>query len=121
MKDITIFNLKRFWHIDGTKLDLYEDIKAGRKTSEWRSASPYWLRKLLTNRLTKEGLKYVLQTRGHTPQELTTLLKVHKAWFVIGYPKGNVPRLEADITALIYHRESGQLEIKITNVKEVLA
>jgi hypothetical protein len=120
MKDIAIFNLKRQWHIDGTKLDLYEEIKAGRKTSEWRNASPYWLRKLLTNRLTKEGLKNVLQVWGHKPQELTPLLKVHRAWFVIGYPKGNLPRLEADITALLYHPKTSQLEIKFANVKEVL-
>ena len=135
--NIVVFRLKRLWEVEGRTVNLYEEIKSGRKTSEWRDASPYWLRRLLTNRLTKEGLKYVLQVRGYNPQELTTLLKVHRAWFTVGYPKGNIPRLEADITALIYHlrhltalsslqasiasRQSGQLEIKIASVVEIAA
>lgn len=75
-------------------VDLYEEIKAGRKTSEWRDHKVYW-----DNILIK---------------------KPSKAWFVVGYPKNNLlPRLEADIVKIILHEDSHQFEIQFTNVKEV--
>jgi len=120
MSDRVIFNLKRLWKIDGKTVNLYNEIKSGRKTSEWRDAKHFMLRRLLTNRLTKEGLEKVLEVRKTRLQDLTKLLKVHKVWFVVGYPEGTLPRLEADITALFYHPETSQLEIKFTNVREIL-
>lgn len=99
MKDIVIFHLSKhfppltpirpYLHCAET---LYEQIKRGKKT---------------------------IVVNGTEPQDLTPFLKVHRAWFVEGYPKGSLPRLEADITGLLYHPSSSQLEIKFTNVKEV--
>jgi hypothetical protein len=90
-----VFRLKRHWLIDGKTINIYEEIKAGRKTSQWRDASDYWLKRLVPP----------------TPR---------KAWFTVGYPLNNLPRLEADIIKVIYHANTEQLEIKIGNVKEVL-
>lgn len=42
-----------------------------------------------------------------------------RAWFTVGYPKNNLPRLEADITAIVPHKDSQQYEIQIENVIEV--
>ena len=93
-------------------VNLYEEIKAGRKTSEWRDASEYWSRILAGEPRSSFDYDY-----GDI-HNLTGRLEVSKAWFVVGYPKGNLPRLEADITALIFHRNSDQFEIKFNNVKE---
>jgi hypothetical protein len=112
--------LKRNWIVEGKTVDLYEEIMSGRKTSEWRETSIFWLRRLLTKRLTLEGLSKVLDTHKHGIQNLTPLLRVHTAWFVVGYPRGNVPRLEADITGLLYHLDSRQLETQFTNVRETV-
>lgn len=106
-----VFNLKRTWVIDGKTVDLYEEIKSGRKTSEWRDATEFWF-----NRLCMRGKSHEYKI-GEV--DLTDSLKVYKAWFVIGYPKNNLPRLEADITYLIYHVPNGQLEIQFTHVKEI--
>ena len=119
--DKIIFNLKRFWllpadyHTGETSkiVNLYEEIKAGRKTSEWRNFSPYWQRRLLFC----SGLKAL----SKKPIDCTKDLKSSKAWFVVGYPKGNLPRLEADIVGLIYHPQSEQFEIKFANVREIIA
>jgi len=50
---------------------------------------------------------------------LTRYLEPNWAWFVVGYPKGNLPRLEAELIALTLHRNSNQFEITFTNVREV--
>lgn len=112
MIDRIIFNLKKTWVIDGKVVDLYEEIKSGRKTSEWRDATSFWFSRLCC----KQGHSSIFTY----PPSLTNCLKVHKAWFVVGYPKGNVPRLEADIIDLILHSDANQLEIQFTNVKEVI-
>jgi hypothetical protein len=96
-------------------LDLYEDIKAGRKTSEWRDLSNYWCQ-LLTG-MPKEKLESTVALVG---DNLTELLKVKKAWFVVGYPKNNLPRLEVDIVDLLLSRDSDQFEIRIANVVEMI-
>jgi hypothetical protein len=78
--DTVIFNLKRFWPPDAPRnrqVRLYEEIKTGRKTCEYRDDKKYWRRRLLGERCPS------------------------KAWFVEGYPKGNLPRLEADITKIV--------------------
>jgi len=105
-----IFRLKRFWtYPDGRTVDLYEEIKAGRKTSEFRDCTDYW-----TDRLYKK--KMIDEIMHLTP-------KVDKAWFVVGFPKGSLPRLEADITNILTKIDNEgfaeQIEIKFTNIKEV--
>lgn len=91
MKDRVIFRLKRRgygWD------DIYEAIKIGEKTSEWRDASDHWKKQLTP-----------------TPKH---------AWFTVGYPKNNLPRLEADITEIVYHSDTNQYEIKVVNVTEII-
>jgi len=54
-------------------------------------------------------------------QDMTTMLKVHQAWFVEGYPKYNLPRIEAEITGLFYNPEGlGSLEIHIKAIRELV-
>jgi hypothetical protein len=89
LSDIVVFHLKRFWN----HRDLWLDIIRGDKTSEWRDASPFWI-------------KYF---KNHNPR---------KAWFVVGYPKGNLPRLEADIISVTRPNRL-QFEIKFENVRQV--
>ena len=50
--------------------------------------------------------------------DLTKYLKVDHAWFVVGHPPSNQPRLEADITSLLYHPETCQLEIGFALTQE---
>ena len=105
-----IFNLKRLWtYPDGRTVDLYEEIKSGRKISEWRDYKPYWEDRLFKRKMI-DGMEHFRQ-------------KVNKAWFVVGFPKNNLPRLEADITNILIHVDdegfAEQIEIKFTNVKEV--
>jgi hypothetical protein len=138
MKDIVIFHLSKhfppltpirpYLHCAET---LYEQIKNGKKTSEWRDFSKYWTYRLCHAKRSNHlpaALVFNIVVNGTEPQDLTPWLKVKRAWFVQGYPKGNLPRLEADITGVVYHPEvkefpahSQQLEIKFTNVKEVTA
>jgi len=98
---VVIFHLKRLWAGPDGLIDLYEEIKAGRKNSEWREARPYWW-----SRLFKKA-------------DGKNILKVKRAWFVIGYPKHNLPRLEADIKRVIFHVFQGYFEIQFENVIEV--
>jgi hypothetical protein len=91
--------------------DLWSEILSGRKTSEWRDFSKYWQERLL--------LCHDLKALSNRSIDYTKDLKVHRAWFVVAYPKGSLPRLEAEITGLVYHPDTSQLEIKFTNAKEV--
>jgi hypothetical protein len=109
MKGIAIFHLKRIW--EGR--DLYEEIKQGKKTSEFRDMTHYWIKHLC------ERANWSVDT-GEA-QDISKFLKVHRAWFVVGYPKGLLPRLEADIIELLCDSLAMQLEIKFANVKEVIA
>jgi len=93
-------------------VNLYEEIKNLRKTSEWRDASEYWCRIL-----TGEPMSTFDFLSGDIV-DLTNFLEPEWAWFTIGYPKANVPRFEADITALFLHRNSDQFEIKFEHVQE---
>ena len=49
--------------------------------------------------------------------------KAERAWFIVGFPKGNVPRLEADISGLCVliddEGQRDQYEVYFTNVIEV--
>ena len=75
--------------------NLYKEIISGEKKDEWRNNKEYWRKRLLGDKAPT------------------------KAWFVIGYPKDSLPRLEADITDIIIHEEIGQIQVKFTNVVEV--
>jgi hypothetical protein len=104
---VILFHLKRFWKGQVGSwyikdLDLYEEIRAGRKTSEWRDNTPYWRRRLISSLLKR-------------PVDGT------RAWFVVGYPKGNLPHLEATITEVLDDEDSEQLEIRLKDVVEVKA
>ena len=75
--------------------NIYDAIKAGLKTSEWRDLTPYWQKRM------------------------EKIPPPTKALFTIGFPKGNLPRLEADIKAIIRHEDTEQYEIQVINVVEV--
>ncbi len=107
VKERVIFNLKTYWQVAGKTVNLYEEIKAGRKTIEYRDCTRFWITRLCGNHIHVYG-----------PQDLTEYLKVNRAWFVRGYPKDCLPRLEADITGLKCN-DAMQLEIAFANVKEV--
>ena len=109
MPDRVIFRLKRHWIVEGRKVDLYQEIKENRKKVEYRDASPYWLKRLC--------FRAALHMIAGEEQDLTPYLKVTHAWFIFGFPKGNVPRFEARITKLIV--VSGQLHIHFDDVLEV--
>lgn len=93
-----LFSLKRWWPPGFPReeqYDLYEAIKEGTKTAEYRDVTPYW-----TSRLFTKG-------RPKT-----------RAWFMVGFPKNCLPRLEADITKILVDED--QYEIQFENVVEVL-
>ncbi len=103
-----LINLMQWWppHLPREEqYDLYEAIKDGTKTSEYRDAIDHW-----TKRLFKKG-------------DLSEP-KVNRIWLVVGYPKGSLPRLEADIKRiLVSYNDWGdpdQYEIQFENVVEVL-
>ena len=109
------FVLKRSgWGYD----DVYEAVKSGRKPSEWRDASDHWIRRLLN----EEGVS-LLETFNSGYEKLDELCflpyywKYTKARFVVGYTKS--PMLVAEVTGIIYHRDTEQFEVQIKNVVEV--
>jgi len=117
------FVLKRSgWGYD----DLYEALKTGEKTSEWRDGSDYWRRRLLT----KTGIKNLERAEAISHEDLSMrrgtpffLLdfpshqwKRNQARFVVGYTKS--PMLVADVKAIRYHSKTDQFEIQIKNVTE---
>jgi hypothetical protein len=116
MSDTVVFHLKRMWQ----GKDLYEEIKSGRKTSEWRDCTTYWVRRLMrplveVGRLTRAGFS------DSPAEDFTHRLRVHKAWLVIGFPKNSVPRFQVEIKGLFYHPSTCQLEIQFVNLREVVA
>jgi hypothetical protein len=128
-----IFRLKRLWKIENKTVDLYAEIKDGRKTSEWRDATDYWIVRLTTlaplknlDRCSrKELLEWANMPLDTAAAEdagitLTEKLKARDAWLIFGGYSSNVPRFEVDITDLILYPREGQFEIKFTNVREVI-
>jgi len=96
----------------GFMVNLYDDIKTRRKTSEFRNMIHYWIKRLCPNA--------VWDPFAGKPQDLTKYLEVSEAWFVTGYPKGSLPRVETDIRALWCDSYCSQLEIKFDVKVEVL-
>lgn len=95
--------------------DIYKALKTGEKTSEWRAATDFWARRLLT----KEGRqqlngRIISQDSLPFPREQW---KHKKARFVVGYTKR--PMLIADVKALLYHFATEEFEVQIENVIEL--
>jgi len=107
------FVLKRYLEGFEEYGDLYEAIKSGRKTVEYRDANKYWKTRLLS----PKGIK-ILESdeRGINLVFREDLLKHDKAVFVVGYTK--YPKLVADITKIVYLYNTNQFETHIINVKE---
>ena len=107
-RPVVIIHLQRFFdsdlHPELKGLDLWEEIKSGRNKSEWREGSPYWLNRLFSGKWRFSKL---------TPKPIL------RAWFVIGYPRGNIPRLEATVTDVVYWGDSDQIETRFKDVIEV--
>lgn len=126
MSNKVVFNLKRFWEMDdGSILELYPAIKTLEKTSEWRDATNYWFKRLFP-KMNAFQIIAVLPPEESIEEgmriDLTEFLVPKIAWFVVGYPKNNSPRLETDITKVLYwpHKDRmSQLEIQFNNVKEI--
>lgn len=114
MTDKIVFHLMRFWHDYSTGtlkiIDLEKEIMEGRKTSEWRDASPYWAQRLFKN------WKSIDFKMGGKTQDLTEHLKARHAWLIFGFPKGNIPRMEIDIKKVFLHPETQQFEIQFENL-----
>ena len=115
------FVLKRSgWGYD----DLYEALKTGVKTSEWRDGSDHWRSRLLTemgrtqiiwadefkeNNYPNEARPYVMAFPGY-------LWKYNRARFMVGYTK--YPRLIADVIGILYYSKTNQFEIKLGFIRE---
>lgn len=98
--------------------DIYEALKTGAKTSEYRDASPFWISRLFTKRA-QSSVRHNMNR--HKGRILFTHPDDHKhteARFVVGYTK--YPRLIADIHNIFYLKYSNQFEIQIKNVREEL-
>ena len=112
------FVLKRSgWGYD----DLYEALKAGQKTSEWRDASDFWIRRLLTPS-GRQGLQWAHEIKERSkPFFLLSFpdyqWKHKRARFVVGYTKS--PMLVAGVKAIMYNSKTDQFEIQIENVVEM--
>jgi len=101
-------------------VDLYKEIKDGRKTSEWRDASDCWLSVLFKKCWEVHDIIHSETIKGlNKPVDVTNYLKVKRAWLLVGFPKGNLPRQEADITKAFYYSAGNQFEIQFSNVTEI--
>ena len=107
------FVLKRYLEGFEEYGDLYEAIKSGRKTVEYRDATEHWKSRLLTPKAIK---LLEADERGINLVFREDLLKHDKAVFVVGYTK--YPKLVADITKIVYLHNTNQLETHLENVKE---
>jgi len=92
--------------------DVYDAIKRGKKTSEWRDVSDSWIA-----RLTKMNVEEFNRSVRAARQSISLVPKYRRAKFVVGYTKR--PMLVADVEQLIYHPNSRQFEVRIKNVKEL--
>ena len=116
-----LFVLKRFLPEFTEFGDLYQAIKTGKKTSEWRDGSDHWIRRLLTER-GRQQLQWAHEIKERSkPFFLMDFSEYHwkhkQATFVVGYTK--YPRLLADIKAILYNSKINQFEIRLKNVREI--
>jgi len=98
--------------------DIYEALKSGEKTSEWRDATHFWISRLFKKNVQRTIERQIEHYEGPRIEFHKTHYKHLKARFVVGYTKS--PMLEADVTAIIFHTDSHQFEVQIENTKEIL-
>ena len=100
--------------------DIYEALKTGEKTSEWRDTTDFWARRLFTplGVLWYDRIKRIGLPEGNVAISPEVFIKHKTARFVVGYTK--YPRLIADITQIKYHVDNHQFEVQIKNVREEL-
>jgi len=113
------FVLKRYLPEFGEgKMDLYEAIKTGIKNAEYRNATPYWAKRLLSDL----GLKQYREVLEGNKNKLTHYvfsgleLKHIEATFRVGYTRG--PTLHATIRDIIWSIPREQFVVRIENVRE---
>jgi hypothetical protein len=126
MKDYVLFHLAKFAPLAPVRPyvycdeTLYDQIKSGKKTVEYREVTRPWLRLLCNDAFWRVYNERILAA-SPLFKDLTEFLRVHRARFVYKYPKDSVPRLEADITGLSYDPVYTRLQIHVANVREVVA
>ena len=106
------FVLKRYLEGFEEYGDLYEAIKSGRKTVEYRDATDHWKVRLLS----PKGIIFKDFYQGRSLVFSGDHLKHDKAVFVVGYTKH--PKLVVNITKVVYLYDTNQFEIHLINVKE---
>jgi len=114
MSDKIVFILKKVWLRNGMHVNLYQEIKTGKKTVEYRKVSEHWKSRLLND--VRFPLR-VVGTKGALI-DLTDKLKARKAWFMVGFKKNCLPRLEARITKLLLDPRAGVFHVHVDNVVE---
>jgi len=120
-----MFRLQRHWPMpDGKVVDLWEEIVSGRKTVEYREATEYWWNRLFGveyndkwSVIIRSLAKQKQKDQYIYPKDLKTLVKT--ATFTIGYPKNNLPRIEADVSFVVYYYETDQLGTGFKNIKVI--
>jgi len=103
--------------------DLYEAIKTGKKTVEYRDATEYWAKRLL-NDLGLFKYRRILETNKDPSRSKCVRyrfitgpeIKHRDATFRVGYTRG--PTLHATIKKIDWKPIEGQFEIHIENVRE---
>ena len=109
---------------DGSIVRLWDEILSGRKTVEFRECNAYWWKRLFTfdfNSLWSKTVRTKAQRRKtdayftHASYPFIPM----KAFFTIGYPKNNLPRIEAKVEFIVYYYLKNQLGTGIANPFEV--
>lgn len=112
------FHLARDFELsDGTVIkDVYGQIKSGEKKVEYRPNSDYWRKridKILRKR--KHGM-----TAGAGSNITIEVGYPFTAWFVTGYPKGSLPRLEVSVSKIVEPVDRDlSIEFHLGRVEEV--
>ncbi len=98
--------------------DLYEAIKTGKKTVEYRDATEYWAKRLLGYYGLEDyyaTLKFPLGPNTKTTY-LGEAIKHKKCTFRVGYTQG--PTLHATIEKIVWDQDNSQFEVHIKDVTE---
>lgn len=93
-RQIVIFHLSKIYR----GRNLYNEFINGIKTSEFKDNNNYWIKRLIDN------ANHDIPIR---------------AWLLFGFPKDNIPRLEADIIDIIQYKKDYQIEVKLKNIIEI--
>ena len=121
-----MFRLKQFWEVDGKTVNLWDEIVSCRKTIEYRESNKYWWRRLLGAEVDGWWAKNIHSEARRQQRDIffdaATYEKVpKKAIFTVGFPKNNVPRIETDVSYVVYFHDSEQLGVAFRNVKVITA